>query len=153
MEEKNGGATVLTIGYSGLSAEDLREYAEQKNAIIVDTRLKPLSRIPDWRKSTMIARFYDNGFSRYTHIDELGNLNYKGGPIEIKDLEAGLPKVKALLDAGFVVILLCVCRDVERCHRSVVAAALAERYGVSVRHLEAEDVEQGASGRGPMRLI
>ena len=34
--------------------------------------------------------------------------------------------------------LMCVERDAEACHRSLIAARLVERYGLSVRHLRPE---------------
>lgn len=146
-------AAVLTVGYSGLDVDSLVSYAKEINAVVVDTRYRPYSRNPTWRKGNLIAQFRTgNGHQRYMHISDLGNLNYKGGPIAISDPEAGLPKVKALLDAGFRVILMCVCRDPERCHRSVVADMLVEEYGVTVRHLTAVEVEDPNAPR-PQRLI
>jgi uncharacterized protein (DUF488 family) len=41
------------------------------------------------------------------------------------------------LPAEGAAALLCVERDPEACHRSLVAARMAERYGVSVMHLRA----------------
>jgi hypothetical protein len=41
------------------------------------------------------------------------------------------------LPAEGAAALLCVERDPEACHRSLVAARMAERYGVSVTHLRA----------------
>jgi hypothetical protein len=67
-------------------------------------------------------------------LPALGNRNYKGGPVEIVDLEAGLAQVADRL-VSQPVILLCVCAEVERCHRRLVAEAISVRYGVSVTHL------------------
>lgn len=64
----------------------------------------------------------------------LGNRNYKGGPVEIVDLEAGLAQVAALL-VHQPVILLCVCAEVQHCHRRLAAEAIVARYGASLTHL------------------
>jgi hypothetical protein len=48
----------------------------------------------------------------------LGNRNYKGGPIEIVNLEAGVAEIRA---AERPVLLLCVCSDPRICHRTFVA--------------------------------
>jgi uncharacterized protein (DUF488 family) len=39
------------------------------------------------------------------------------------------------LEADDLTVLLCVERDPEACHRSLIAERLAERYGVSVSHI------------------
>ena len=53
---------------------------------------------------------------------------------EILD-RADLGAVVAELPDGAASALLCVERDPEACHRSLVAERLAERYGVTVLHL------------------
>jgi len=53
---------------------------------------------------------------------------------EILD-QADLGAVVARLPADGTTALLCVERDPEACHRSLVAAELAEAYGLDVVHL------------------
>ena len=53
---------------------------------------------------------------------------------EILD-RADLTTVVATLQRDGVAVLLCVERDPEACHRSLIAARLAERHDVSVEHL------------------
>jgi uncharacterized protein (DUF488 family) len=53
---------------------------------------------------------------------------------EILD-HADLDAVVAELPSDGAAALLCVERDPEACHRSLIAARLAERHGVSVEHL------------------
>jgi uncharacterized protein (DUF488 family) len=48
---------------------------------------------------------------------------------------ADLDAVVAQLPAEGAAAMLCVERDPEACHRSLVAARLAERYGVDIGHL------------------
>ncbi|MFI7064573.1 DUF488 family protein [Kribbella sp. NPDC050124] len=40
-----------------------------------------------------------------------------------------------ILSSGRVAALLCVERDPEACHRSLIAERLSEQYGVTVKHL------------------
>jgi hypothetical protein len=114
--------TLYTAGYgrAGWDPESLLERAEELDAIIVDIRLSPKSRIPEWRKSYLAALWG----RRYWHCHDLGNVNYKGGPIVLQNPETGVRSVLEILERQSV-ILLCVCADVARCHRVTAAAAIA----------------------------
>jgi uncharacterized protein (DUF488 family) len=103
--------------------------AEQVDALVVDIRFSPRSRIAHW-SGGRLAKLPGN---RYYHLPALGNRNYKGGPVDIVDLEGGMAQVAALL-ARQPVILLCVCSDLHRCHRLLVAEAVAARSAVQVIH-------------------
>jgi uncharacterized protein (DUF488 family) len=46
-----------------------------------------------------------------------------------------LSSVVSVLPANGIAALLCVERDPEACHRSLIARRLAERHGVTVEHL------------------
>ena len=50
------------------------------------------------------------------------------------DLEAGLIEIEAILVSGRSPVLLCGCRDYERCHRRDVAEALAAN-GIETQEL------------------
>jgi uncharacterized protein (DUF488 family) len=71
------------------------------------------------RSRTHLAPVYAEG---YTH--------------EILDRVDLGPIVEAMPADG-ATALFCVERDAEACHRSIVAARMAERYGVEVAHLRA----------------
>jgi hypothetical protein len=45
---------------------------------------------------------------RYRHVGALDNRNYRGGPIQIADLEQGITAIAA---HPRPVVLLCGCRD------------------------------------------
>ena len=49
--------------------------------------------------------------------------------------QADLDSIAARMPGDATTALLCVERDPEACHRSIVAAALADRYGLEVVHL------------------
>lgn len=73
---------------------------------------------------------------------------YLGEILDAADLGA----VAALLPHEGAAALLCVERDPEACHRSLVAARLAERHGARVAHLRAVDGEGAPVGR-PLRHV
>jgi uncharacterized protein (DUF488 family) len=54
---------------------------------------------------------------------------------EILD-RADLEPIVESLPTGAATALLCVERDPEACHRSLIAERMAEQHGVSVRHLK-----------------
>jgi uncharacterized protein (DUF488 family) len=110
---------VYSFGYQGQAVEPFARRVVELGATVIDTRLKPYSRNPTWNKSRLQAVLGD----RYVWVEALGNLNYKGGPTVIKDLEHGLANVRTRLAAG-PVVLICVCADVTDCHRNVTLAAL-----------------------------
>jgi len=97
--------------------------------MVADIRFSSRSRIPDWNGSRLQKLLGE----RYRHLPALGNRNYKGGPIEFVDLPTGVVEVGELLKQQ-PVILLCVCADVQRCHRLPAAEAIATRYEVTVEH-------------------
>jgi uncharacterized protein (DUF488 family) len=122
--------SLYTFGYNGQQPEKLLALAEQLDTVVADIRFSPRSRVPHWNGGRL-AKLLGG---RYHHLPVLGNRHYKGGPVEIVDLEAGLAQVADLL-AHQPIILLCVCAQVERCHRRLVAEAISARCGVSVTHL------------------
>lgn len=124
---------VFHFGYQGhKSSEALLAAVNEIGAVLCDVRLVPYSRWqPAWNKKNLTSLFGD----AYVHIPQLGNLNYKsGGPVAIADMEAGLQIVLEILEKQ-PVVLMCVCRNFETCHRSHVAAEF-ENYGVKVNDLE-----------------
>jgi len=112
------------FGYQGHKPEDLLLAVEALGAVLCDIRYAPYSRQPGWSKKALVAMFG----AAYRHIPELGNLNYKGeygAGIRIADLDGGLETVFKILERRPVVVM-CVCREFETCHRLTVAEALQE---------------------------
>ena len=117
---------------------------------LVDVRDLPLSRKRGFSKNALAARLAESGVD-YVHERRLGN------PKELRDYvksggdwdwfahtfrerlasaEEALDSVLAIIERGEVVCLLCFEADSGRCHRSLVAEALAEKAdGLAVRHL------------------
>jgi hypothetical protein len=122
-----------TFGYQGKRPEDLQTFLTKSGALLCDIRYAPFSRIALWNKSQLAKRFD----SAYRHIPQLGNLNYKnGGEIEIADLDTGLALVLTLLEQR-PIVLMCVCRELECCHRNLVAQKLEDvELGLIIEELE-----------------
>ena len=59
-------------------------------------------------------------------------MNYKGGPIKLKDFDGAVKKLEAV--SGDI-ILMCGCADVNVCHRKIVAEQLAKLWHCEVEHL------------------
>lgn len=128
---------IYTLGYTGLKMDKIVEKVVELNAILVDVRFMPFSRFPGWRKTAFKEAL--NGLcgvilegeakptftTRYCHMAEFGNENYKTGGmgnIKLHNPKQGLAKIDALLTADdHPLILMCSCEDPEQCHRTEVA--------------------------------
>jgi uncharacterized protein (DUF488 family) len=128
-------STIYTFGYEKRQPEELMAEVERLTAIVVDVRIKPFSRRSSWGKTHLEILLGD----RYRWERGFGNVNYKGGPIELADPEGGLAKVAPLIQEGRNIILLCYEADPKTCHRSQVAELIAERFGCRIEHLIRED--------------
>lgn len=109
---------VYGIGYSGRTRDELRRIVEELDVVLVDIRFVPYSRNPDFRKAALQKTLGD----RYLHLQALGNRNYKGGPVDLVDYQAGKAALEALARPA---LLMCMCKDPVTCHRTVVLRRLA----------------------------
>ncbi len=126
---------IYTIGYAGWAPATLREHVLGLGATLVDVRIAPTSKSPQWRKEALAALMG----TVYLYLPALGNRNaFTGGPVALNDPERALTPIAALLERG-PVALLCGCADPQRCHRSVAAVFLAERLGAEVAHILAPE--------------
>lgn len=126
-----GAATIYTMGYAGWAPAALRDEVARLGAAVVDVRIAPTSKSPQWRREALAELLGP----RYRHMPALGNRNaFTGGPAELAAPEQALVPAAALLAAG-PVVLLCGCADPARCHRGLAAAYLARRLGGEVVHL------------------
>ena len=135
--------TLYTAGYTGLRPNELKATAKRLGAVVADIRLRPFSRNPAWSRVNISQTLGD----RYHHVQALGNRNYKSGPIDLIDVEAGISLVGTLLETQ-PVILLCVCPNVEMCHRKTAAEKLAEAIGCEVKHLTLDEMKANGESAG-----
>ena len=148
MEQKNG--EIILFGYGAFIAEESAGIAHLDKLMrdpytkIADVRLKPYS--PDfiiWNGGMLKNRYgYDaTGKSRYVHIEELGNLNYRKEDREkgfaLQDKEIGLSRLILALSFGWRLVVLCGCKYYDSCHRKLVAQLLlSELPNTKITHVE-----------------
>ena len=123
MAEPTVRQTVYSAGYQRLNLETFVRDVGALRAVVADVRLKPQSRNFVWNRRNLESTL---GL-RYVWIPELGNLNYKGGPIVLQAPAPGLLALANLLTQSPVVVL-CVCADPKVCHRTVVLHMLHEQH-------------------------
>ena len=105
---------IYLAGYSRQTLPTLSSAVNSLGVTMVDVRLTPVSRIPDFNRAALEAQFG----ARYVWLGEWGNLHHKSEQawkhIQIKDFEAGLARFEAI---DGPVMLLCACYDALKCHR------------------------------------
>lgn len=63
--------TIYTMGYAGWAPADLRDEVLRLGVTLIDVRIAPTSKSPQWRKEALAALLGP----RYTHLPALGNRN------------------------------------------------------------------------------
>lgn len=130
---------LYSAGYQGLSLEALIAKAEQLDAVVADIRYSPLSFNPQWAGTNLRKALGP----RYVHILAFGNRNYKSAalPFDLVDSDTGVKVMERLLKTKSV-ILLCVCKHVDRCHRKLVSEILYAELGLGTIHLTKGEIEE-----------
>ena len=123
---------IYTIGYSGLTLPTLKEIVHGLAAILIDIRYRAASRNPVFAKSRLEAAFGLN----YRHRPALGNINYKGGPIQLADYPTGRTQIRELVATHRSILLLGVCAEVDTCHRRTAAEQLSADLEIPMSHLQ-----------------
>jgi len=122
----NTSTILYDLGYSELKSPALLlDAVRALDALLVDCRFKPSSRDPRYRYNYLAKRLGP----QYIHLPSLGNRNFRGGPIEIVDLDAGLENIRKFLENSRV-ILMCGCWNREECHRKLIVQVFSARYGI-----------------------
>jgi uncharacterized protein (DUF488 family) len=141
---------LLTIGYEGRTQDDLIERLRNAGVDrVVDVRELPLSRRRGFSKTPLAAALDAAGIA-YEHARELGNPKKHRERYKRGDVAGGARAYRAHLHNGSYpalieladavasqkICLLCVEGEHDRCHRAVIAGAIAERLRrVAVVHL------------------
>ena len=143
---------VATIGYESTSVDEfLATLREAHVELLVDVRAVASSRRPGFAKTRLAANLETAGIE-YLHLRRLGTpadgraAARAGRHDEMKrifreqlatgEAQEELHALAALVRAGRRVCLLCFEADPAHCHRSIVAAALAELVPVRLAHLQ-----------------
>ena len=131
-------------GYSGKQPAQILALAEELDATVFDIRFSPRSRNPHWRQANLVEMFGD----RYYHSAGFGNRNYRGGPVDLVNYEAGRDAIEAQGEAGrSAVILICVCKNALTCHRFTIGELL-RADGFEVEEYRPLRTVQGEFGWG-----
>ncbi len=127
------GGKLSTLGYASQNASCILEtLLSEPGTLLVDVRMHPGShRHPEWRAKALERHFGE----RYVHVPVFGNVHYRTPeqPIQLADPETGVRWAIPLLHQGRSLVLLCVCKDEEQCHRKVVFDLLTLRLVDSLR--------------------
>jgi uncharacterized protein (DUF488 family) len=138
---------LFTIGYEGMKIKDfIHCLLRWKVNVVVDVRLNPISRNPFFSKTALIRELASNGID-YMHFKELGTPQYlrsalmstgnypnfrreyrKYAAIKVGVLNNLLRLVKSKRTA-----LMCLEKDPNKCHRSVIAMMIKEIEGKEMR--------------------
>jgi hypothetical protein len=126
--------TAYLTGYTGKptrTPSQLRQLAINLDAVVVDCRYSPRSRVPHWNHLHLRRTV---GIDRYRWTKDFGNT----GRITLKNPAAGLALLLFLPADNF--IILCACADGQTCHRKQVGEYLAA-HGWTVREVTKEEWE------------
>lgn len=138
-------AKVFTFGYQGHQPAELA--ALPQDVVICDVRYSPASRNPDWSRKRLSALLKD----RYRWLPAFGNINYKnGGPVRLAAPDEGVATVKELIAQGRTVVLMCVCKDLQHCHRRHAAEIIARECGVTAKELTNEERARLTGAQGEL---
>ena len=142
---------VATIGYEATSVDEfLATLRDAKVELLVDVRAVASSRRPGYAKTRLAANLDGAGID-YLHLRRLGTpadgraAARSGRHEEMKrifreqlatdEAQDELHALAELVRAGRRVCLLCFEADPAHCHRSIVAAALADLVPIRLEHL------------------
>lgn len=139
--------TLFTIGYEKTRLPGFVATLEQHGITrVIDVREVPWSRRPEYAKGALAARLTSAGIE-YVHLRGLGTPKPGREAVRSGDIEtfeaifhAHMGSAAAQTDLARAVTLtlespsclLCFERDPARCHRSIVATAVAGRTGQAI---------------------
>lgn len=123
--------TAYLTGYTGKPTrkpEQLRQLAINLDAVVIDARYSPRSRVAHWNKLPLQLALQ----GRYCWLQGFGNWMYRQGAIALHDPYTALCRMEELsIDCA---IILCACTDGETCHRKQAGEYLAA-HGWTVREI------------------
>ncbi len=149
---------VASIGYEGTSMPQfLHALRDAGVQLLIDVRAVASSRRPGFAKTRLAANLEEAGIG-YVHLRGLGTPSdgraaaRSGRHTEMQRIfsehlatdaaESDMQALAELVNGGRRTCLLCFEADPAHCHRSIVAAALAQRISIEVRHLAVVPEEQ-----------
>lgn len=93
-------------------------FIAQPRSYLVDIRFKPWSGWKQWNRDVLQVRYR----GRYVHMAGLANSNQhqRSLPIHLVHPTPHVEHLAAMLKGGSSYLLLCSCKDAQRCHRTMV---------------------------------
>ncbi len=131
---------IFTTGYTGKNVNDLRPMLDALDAILIDIRFAPFSRIMHWQKVYLKALLGN----KYRHVPNLGNRTFKENKVTIQNLQLGLETVLSLNENA---VLMCACEKSADCHRRLIIAELNQR------NIETEEILTWKTKDGSMQQV
>lgn len=122
-------SVIYTLGYARWSSDQVERTLQKLGASLIDVRHSPQTSKPGFSATELERRFG----KRYCPVPGFGNVNYKGGPIQLADFEDGIEMIRGVEEP---LVLMCGCQSPKTCHRSIVAERLQDRRGGSIIHLQ-----------------
>jgi len=147
MEQK---PTIFTIGYQGYSLLGLVDILKEQGIdALVDVRYDAYSKRPEFCKGRLRSAMQEAGIE-YLHRPELGTptqlrkkiTNARSGQEVFKLYFERISKVNvryveavAELASPRKLVLMCMEKEPERCHRKILADFISRKFGFEVVHL------------------
>jgi uncharacterized protein (DUF488 family) len=142
---------LFTIGYEKAKPDAvIGTLKRAKVKLLVDVRAVAASRKPGFSNRQLAAALDEAGIA-YVHLQKLGTpadgrAAARAGDtetlwrvydkyLETPDAKEALDELGALLRSGKRTCLLCYEREPAQCHRSRIAAIMAERTGMAIKNL------------------
>jgi uncharacterized protein (DUF488 family) len=119
---------IYSTGYTGKDINDLKPMLSALDAVLVDVRFSPTSRVLHWRQIYLKILLKH----KYLHIPNLGNRTFKEDKITIQNLQLG---VETLLKLDENAVLFCACDKIQNCHRRYIIEAL-NKQNIEVEELQ-----------------
>ena len=131
---------IVSLGYEGRTpAELLRLLAAEGVTRLLDVRELPLSRRKGFSKTPLSAALTRAGIE-YRHLPAAGNPHRRSRAplVPYRRRLRQHPEIVRAVAAELAprTAVLCVCREHERCHRSVLLAELSRRRPLQILALE-----------------
>jgi len=125
---------IFTIGYQNIKRKRLQSVVDELSAALVDIRYVPWSVNPFWTQVQLQEAFKEN----YFNIKEFGNVNYKGGPFKIFNMEKGIELFSPISDKYKNIFLMCSCKELEKCHRHLIAKEIKNKFKQEHKEFETD---------------
>lgn len=142
-------ASVYTIGYAAFSIDDFIDILKShKISHLIDVRSNPVSEYFQYYNSFNLEQklkqhniMYENFALEFGARQENKEFFAKDGFVDFEkftqseQFKNGLRKIKAGLERGINLVLMCAEKDPINCHRSIMIGHAMQKNGIEVLHI------------------